>query len=592
MEDEEVLLIADDDNPEKSKRDDTTKNILIPEQDNEPGDYTIDNLSGRDFTTSVRHIKFGVKFKLVFSTALLISLITLIIGFYLLNTTKTSLLKEMKFRAKIIAKNLSKSIPEILDDDTSRHQIILETSKIKDIDKIIIYNNRNDIIDHSDKKIWNRILLSKFDDSVKKVIIKLPSDIQKHINKQNFLQIENANQIDVFIPIKFGNTKIGIANITFTKKNIINKIRKIQNSILIFIFVALILGIFSAYMLASYIIKPINKLAKGARLIGEGKLNYKIEVKTNDELGSLADEFNNMTSRLIKAQKSLVEKERFEEQLEIARNIQVNLLVDKFPKIESLEMDAFYKAAKGVGGDYYDIIHVKEKKQIGAIIADVSGKGVPAALVMVMIRTVFHSTFKFVKQTNEAIENINTGISGKLTGDKFATMFFFIYNYETGLMRYTNAAHSPLIVYRTKENKFIELDTEGIPVGVDVTAKFGTNSIHLMEGDVLVTFTDGITEAMNIKEDMFKSERLKGSIKKHANLKASEIVKNIINEIDEFVGTAPQHDDMTLLVIKINNIGKIPQSVRTTVVRSIKSTEKNYKYFYMNPMDPYSLLLI
>ncbi len=597
MAEEEVLLVADDSSDEEVLITDDSggeEEIISDATGTEEVSENIISEELPEDTTEypVRKVKFGVKSKLVLSTTLLISVITLIIGFYLLNTTKSSLLKEMRLRGRIVANNLAKSITEILDDDTSRHQIILETSKINDIDKIMIFDNNLNIIDHSDKDLWSKILLSKFDESVKKVNIKLPKRISEIVKNKNFYQEEDAKQIKIYIPIKFENTPIGIANIIFTKKFINEKLKKVQTKIIIFIIIALIVGILSAYMLATYIIKPINNLAKGARIIGSGKLNYKIEVKTADELGALADEFNNMTVRLVKAQKSLVEKERFEEQLEIARNIQVNLLADKFPEIDGIEIDAYYKAAKGVGGDYYDIIHVKEENKIGAIIADVSGKGVPAALVMVMIRTVFHSTFRFVKKTNEAIVNINTGISGRLTGDKFATMFFLIYDYKNGIMEYTNAAHSPLIVYRSKTDEILELDTEGIPVGVDVSAQFGTKSIKLMDGDILVTFTDGITEAMNIKEEMYKSERLKAAIKRNAKLSASEIVKNIITEIDAFVGEAPQHDDMTLLVIKVNRASLLSSAVQqVNASNAVNSKPVNIKLKYMNPIDPYSLLI-
>ncbi len=568
---EEVLLVADEGSEEE---------VLITDEIGEKEDNLSLSVNEKDIKES-RKVKFSVKLKFGLLTALLIFIVTIGIGIYLLNTTRSSLLSEMKSKAKIITINLSKNLAEIIDDDTSRHQMVVETSKIKDIKNIIIFDKNFNVIDNSNQKIWQKILLSKFDNNIKKFRKIIPEKIKKKIKNGEFIQLENENKIEVYTPVKFEDSIIGYVNIIFTKKFINEKLKKAESHIIYFVLLALFIGVLASYFLTSFIIKPIRKLADGAKEIGSGKLNYKIEIESNDELGALADEFNNMTVRLKLAQKSLVEKERFEEQLEIARNIQENLLPDKFPELDEIEISAYYKAAKGVGGDYYDVIQQANRNEIGAIIADVSGKGVPAALVMVMIRTVFHSTFKFVKSTNEAISNINTGISGKLTGDKFATMFYFIYNYKKGKIQFTNAAHTPLIVYRKSEDKIFDLDTPGIPVGVDKKAEFGVKDFMVKENDILVTCTDGITEAMNKKEEMFTGNRLKEAIRRYADLSANEIKENIIKEIEEFVGDAPQHDDMTLVVFKIKKVNNNDGEKKVN----------NITNGILNPLDPRSILL-
>lgn len=506
-------------------------------------------------------IKFSVKFKIALLTALLIVIVTLSMGFYLLNNIKSNLLNEMKLRALLFTETLAQGIAEIFYDDTSRHEIIQKNKQtLKDIEQIYVINLQKELMDSTDEKTFQKVIQSKFDDSIDKIYIELSDKVitylkNKPIYEKSYTENEEE-KISFVAPVKIINSLLGYVKINFTKKYMYEKIKSVQFKIIIFVIIALLIGILLSYLLSSHIIKPIYKLSEGVHIIGSGNLNYKINIHTNDELKFLADEFNNMTEKLNHAQKSLIEKERFEEQLEIARKIQENLLPKKFPALEEIEISSYYNAAKTVGGDYYDIVYQKDNNKISAIIADVSGKGVPAALIMVMIRTVLHSTLNFIKSANEVIQNINTGITGKLTGDRFATIFYFDYDLNTGRIEYSNAAHSPLIIYKNKLKRILEFDTEGVPIGIEETSQFGVNTTYVDEGDILITFTDGITEAMNKNNEMFHLKRLKEIIKQNHTLSADELKNKIIKEITDFVGNAPQHDDMTLVVFKIKKTRK------------------------------------
>jgi len=531
-----------------------------------------------------RKIKFSVKLKFSLLIAILISLITLFITIYLLNKEKKDLLIEMKYRAEIIARNLSRNVSEVFDDDTTRHQMLSETKMIKDVEDISVIDQQKNLVDNTKKEIWEKIIYSKFDETSEKMRADIPDEYFKAFKNSDKKFIENEINDEKFYiisPIKIENSMLGILKIVFTKKEIQAKIKAIQKNILIFTLIAILIGVIGAYSLTIIIIKPIKKLSEGAHIIGKGNLSHRININNQDELGQLADEFNNMTHQLYEAQKSMIEKERYEEQLEIARAIQVNLLPEKFPELNEISIAAFYKAAKGVGGDYYDVMHLKDKNKISSIIADVSGKGVPAALVMVMIRTIFHSTSKFVNTPDMAIAGINSGVTGRLSADKFATVFAFHYNYKTGVMEYSNGAHNPLLVYKAKTGEILELDTEGVPVGITEDAKFGLKTLQLENNDIMVMTTDGITEAMNINQEMFRASKLKEVIKKNASLSATEIKDSIIKDVDAFVGDAEQHDDMTLVVFKVNTINS----------NSEKENINEIKSKVINPMDPYSLLI-
>ncbi|MBU1076786.1 MAG: SpoIIE family protein phosphatase, partial [Spirochaetes bacterium] len=540
-----------------------------------------------DISNNTEKIKFSVKFKITLLTALLLLVVTLSIGFYLLDNIKKNLQSEMKLKAQLFTENLAQSMTEIFDDDTSRHEIIQKNKQtLRDIERIHVINPEQELIDSTDEETFQNIIKSKFDTRVKKRYIKIEDEIKEFLKKNTIYERsykeDGFEKISFIAPVKIVNTFLGYVRIDFTKKYINKKIAGVQLRILIFVFIAIIIGITLSYILSSRLIKPIYKLSEGVRIIGNGNLNYKINIQTNDELKYLGEEFNKMTAKLDKAQRTLLEKERFEEQLEIARRIQENLLPEKFPDLKEVEISSYYKPARGVSGDYYDVIYNKEKNKLHAIIADVSGKGVPAALVMVMIRSILHSTLKFVQSANEAIQNINTGVTGKLTGDRFATIFYFDYNIKTGRLEYSNAAHSPLIVYKKQSDSIVDLDTPGVPIGVEASSSFGVSTTFLSVGDIIVGYTDGITEAMNINNEMFRIKTLKDIIRNNANKNASELKEIIIKEIENFVGSASQHDDMTMMIFKIEEVQSPTKTVNTEEIDKIISE-------VINPTDPHSL---
>ena len=201
---------------------------------------------------------------------------------------------------------------------------------------------------------------------------------------------------DFSVPVMhplYKETRTGTVRLGFSDKIIRDAIEKATITIVIFAVVFLGLAIIGSVLLARMTIVPVRKLSYGASMIGSGDLDYKIELKTSDELGRLAYEFNEMTEHLKKAKEMEVESRVMEEQIELAKEIQEGLNPMGFYDKDGVQIKGFTRAAKGVGGDYFDYIDIDENK-VGALISDVSGKGVPASLVMVMIRTVFISYIK------------------------------------------------------------------------------------------------------------------------------------------------------------------------------------------------------
>lgn len=246
----------------------------------------------------------------------------------------------------------------------------------------------------------------------------------------------------------------------------------------------------------------------------------------------------------------LLEKQEIEREVGIAADIQTKLLPKLLPKIKNAGVSAYSIPARGVSGDYYDIIPLREGK-IAMVICDVAGKGVPASLVMVMIRTIIHLIASSSRSTAQIVSWINKGIAGKIDIDRFATLSFFTFDPATGALQYSNAAHHPAMIYRAAAGSVEQLDTDGLPIGIEHEARYSQRETRLANGDIIMMYTDGVVEAMDSRGRQYEDERLKSIFVDNASLGAEDLLKVIRTDIDAFVGNAKQHDDQTLMLMKM-----------------------------------------
>lgn len=247
---------------------------------------------------------------------------------------------------------------------------------------------------------------------------------------------------------------------------------------------------------------------------------------------------------------SLVDKSELYREIKIAADIQKNLLPVTIPDSRHLEFSAFSRAAKGVSGDYYDIFRLTKDK-IAILICDVVGKGVPAALLMVMIRTIIRLVASSKRNAEQILTILNKGITNRVEVEQFATMSIIIFNENTGEVEYANAAHSPLLYYKKRIGKFTEIDAPGLPIGIESHEKYHQEIVTTEKGDILIFYTDGITEARNADHDEYSQFSLQRVIKNNAEAPTERIIELIKNDLANFVGLTPQHDDQTILIMKI-----------------------------------------
>jgi sigma-B regulation protein RsbU (phosphoserine phosphatase) len=261
-----------------------------------------------------------------------------------------------------------------------------------------------------------------------------------------------------------------------------------------------------------------------------------------------------MTARLIEYQQKIEDKAKYEKQLEIARRIQQDLIPQGGITNGAVIIDGFYRAAKGVGGDYYDFFPVSETK-LGIIMSDVAGKGVPAALMMIMIRTIFMSlVHSGITEPARIVSLLNETLTGSMAGDRFATLLFGIYDRENMDFRYTNAGYGPLLVYRRAQDActLIESSDGSFPVGIMQEAEFSDERpISFASGDVLYLLTDGITEARNGNSEEYGLKRLIEILPGFSRQTPGDIIQSIVADLSRFVGDVEQFDDMSIAILQV-----------------------------------------
>jgi len=244
-----------------------------------------------------------------------------------------------------------------------------------------------------------------------------------------------------------------------------------------------------------------------------------------------------------------LEKQKMEEELEIARDIQNNLLPHSLPKYPSFDIAAYNIASRQVGGDFYDVISLDDKSFCVAI-ADVSGKGVPAALLTANLQAFLKILCKSGMFLSEATSIINDLITENTMDGKFITFFWGVLNDSDLSMNYVNAGHNPPLLIRNKQ--IIKLDKGGIILGVMKTfVPYESPTISLEKDDLIVLFTDGITEAMNKQGEEYSDEKLEELVLKYSGLNASEVCEIIKNSVQDHATGTVQSDDITLLIVKV-----------------------------------------
>ncbi len=234
----------------------------------------------------------------------------------------------------------------------------------------------------------------------------------------------------------------------------------------------LLLAIFGVGMLlivglVQVFVRPIQILTDGVRAIGDGNLDGKLDVRGPAEIGAIAGVFNEITEKFKKARDSILEQEKMQKEIEVAKQIQQSLLPRHRPQISGYDIAPLYQAAAEVGGDYYDFVQVDDDT-IGVVVADVSGKGVPGSLVMTMIRTALRMEARGNRNASDVMSKMNAFVTDDMKKGMFVTMFYVILDSKNRVISYASAGHNPMILYRHETRETFFLNPRGFPVGISL----------------------------------------------------------------------------------------------------------------------------
>lgn len=374
-----------------------------------------------------------------------------------------------------------------------------------------------------------------------------------------------AMEVDTVIaPAK--ETHENIINIaTEYMDNLSEKTKMTVIGMIISISILLFFITYIGWSLADYLTKPIRQLSKGVQQIAMGNFNGKLNIHTGDEIESLAISFNAMTTELQTYIKNLeqitAEKERIATELNVATNIQKNMLPCIFPPYpdrKDFDIYAVMYPAKEVGGDFYDF-YLLDENHLVITIADVSDKGIPAAMFMVITKTIlknFAMSMISPDDFSAVVQCANRQLCENNEEMMFVTVFMGMLDLKTGKFIYVNAGHTPpMIRHKHKDDSTFEyLPVEkNCVLGINEEAQFKQQEVYLKQGDELFLYTDGVTEAINKEKKLYSIERLYSNLNK-INQKSScqDILRDVKLSIDEFAQGMYQSDDITMLAIKLN----------------------------------------
>ncbi|MGD9329994.1 MAG: SpoIIE family protein phosphatase [Desulfobacterales bacterium] len=299
--------------------------------------------------------------------------------------------------------------------------------------------------------------------------------------------------------------------------------------------------------------KAIKTLSDAAGDIAAGNFSAPLPVTSQDEIGGLTHSFNTMTSQL-------KDRLRLRQSLDLAKEVQQNLLPEKTPQVRGLDIAARSVYCEETGGDYFD--YLPGGKGLHAVIGDVAGHGIASALLMSSVRAALRQKSTAAEELGALMAGVNRHVALDV-GDsgRFVTLFYLVVEPEAASIEWVRAGHDPALYYRLADDAFEELSGQGLPLGVDPDSRFeACRREGIRDGDTIVLATDGIWEARDGKGQMFGKQALKTIIRKSRHLPATGIVDTVFAAVDHFVNERRYADDMTLVVVKVveTNLSVIP----------------------------------
>ena len=394
------------------------------------------------------------------------------------------------------------------------------------------------------------------------------TDIKKVISKnryetkpqtKNQYQMEHSNvqlagdSIIITVPIVENDVTLGNLIMASSNREIIAARNRSLTTVISITVVMLLIGIPLSIVVLNRKLKPLKYITNSLREMDYENIKLDLSVKSKNELGYLSETLKVMGSRLNIAQKEQLERQRINRELEIAREIQANILPKSYPSTENYEFSGTYQSAREVGGDYYDFIELGQN-HLGVLIADVSGKSLPGMLVMLLTRDIIRNVSRHTKDPAHILSLTNEQLLPNIKKGMFVTMFFGVLNTLDGIFEFASAGHNPLILVDPDQGTTELINSKGFPLGLMQPIQFNQRVekkyVTLKTGQWIMQYTDGINEAVNPDGEEYGMTRFVEEIKKHTHLNPEQLVAHTLTNHSTFVDTADQYDDITMLAMR------------------------------------------
>lgn len=331
-----------------------------------------------------------------------------------------------------------------------------------------------------------------------------------------------------------------------------------------------LLALFAAVWMTRAVTGTVHRLYRATEFIKRGDFSHRVRVRSRDQLGELAESFNDMSSNIESLLHERVERERLEREVEIAAEVQAQLFPRSVPQLSTISISGECRAARGVAGDYYDYIEVVPGL-VALALGDVAGKGISASLVMSNLQASLRAQASITAERlnlsrrdassagalmdgelARMTTNINRQLCQSTEANRFATLFLALYDDQTRTLRYTNAGHNAPLLVRA-DGQIEELSAGGLMTGAFDWAKYEEVSVELQPGDALLIYSDGITEAERATGEEYGAVRLMQLAAAGRHLQADELRQSIFAAIDAWTGTQERNDDQTLVIVKVKD---------------------------------------
>lgn len=328
-------------------------------------------------------------------------------------------------------------------------------------------------------------------------------------------------------------------------------VEQAKRDIVKWVALAIALCVVFSIIFAHYFSNAIRYMTGIAKKIGGGQFDVKVNVKSKDELGQLGESLQEMAISLGEAVKVKEELFAIQAEVKIASRIQQSILPVGGPNLEGLGFGARYIPMEGVAGDFYDF-HVIDEKSVGVLVADVSGHGIPAAMISTMVKVTFSQQSSIGSDASKVLNEMNRLLTGKME-DQFLTAMYLYIDLAKKKLLTADAGHCPLYIWRRKEREMLRVKPKGMIIGFVPDINCPTLETQLKEGDRLVMYTDGIVEAANPKGDLFGDQRLIDLIKDHQNTEPEAFIDLVVTKLKNWVGDHKKtfDDDLTMVVMDI-----------------------------------------